>query len=156
MKICIALVSLIAAWTASAQDKPLAFTATPTILVRSPDPVKLAKYYEAIGFKMDRQSENGTTYFYLEGNLGSLEILQMDANTKPTMGKTSRTQQGVVAIFEVSDQEEVARRARAAGATFVERWDSRERPTFIYYIGDPENNVLGFAQRNHNPRIKTP
>lgn len=153
--ICAAALSM-AATPALAQNKPLEFTAAPTILVRSPNPVKLAEFYEAIGFKKDRTSENGTVYFYLEGNLGSLEVLNMDPNTKPSTGKTSRTQQGVVAIFEVNDQEEVVRRAKAAGATLVEKWDSRERPTSIYYIGDPENNILGFAPRNHNPRIKTP
>lgn len=156
MKFMIGIFALLVAASATAQDKPLEFTATPTILVRSPDPAKLAKFYEAIGFKIDRQSENGTTYFYLEGHVGSLEVLKMDAATKPTTGKTSRTQQGVVAIFEVSDQEEIARRARAAGATLVEKWSSTERPTFIYYIGDPENNILGFAERHHNPSIKTP
>jgi predicted enzyme related to lactoylglutathione lyase len=146
----------LAAASAFAQDKVLEFTATPTVLVRSPDPVKLAQFYEAIGFKKDRTSPNGTVYFYLEGDTGSLEVLNMDPGAKPAGGKTSRTQQGVVAIFEVNDQEEVARRAKAAGATLIEKWDSRERPVSIYYIGDPENNILGFAPRRHNPRIKTP
>jgi predicted enzyme related to lactoylglutathione lyase len=156
MKSLLIAAALATPLVAVAQDKPLTFTATPTILVRSPDPVKLATFYQALGFKMDRQSETGTTYFHLEGDIGTLEVLKMDANTKPAMGKTSRTQQGVVAIFEVSDQEEVVRRAKAAGATFVEKWSSSERPISIWYIGDPENNVLGFAPRHHNPRIKTP
>lgn len=154
--ILIACAAAFTSITATAQNAPLQFTSTPTILVRSPDPVKLAQFYEALGFKKERVSPSGTTFFYLEGAAGSLEILKMDANTKPTSGKTSRTQQGVVAIFEVNDQEEVARRARAAGATVVEKWDSSERPISIYYIGDPENNILGFAPRNHNPSIKTP
>jgi catechol 2,3-dioxygenase-like lactoylglutathione lyase family enzyme len=148
--------ALLAAGSAGAQDKAPAFTATPTVLVRSPDPAKLAEFYAALGFKVERRSPNGGVIFHLDGDVGSLEVIQMDKATKPVGGKTSRTQQGVVAIFETSDQAAVVARARAAGATLVEKWDASDRPISIYYIGDPENNILGFAPRHHNPNIKTP
>lgn len=144
------------AGAAVAADTPL-FSATPTILVRSPNPMQLAKFYEAIGMRVERRNEKtGSVFFYLEGSVGSLEIVKMDANTKPQSGKTSRTQQGVVAIFETDNQEDVIRRAKEAGATVIEKWDASDRPVSIYYIGDPENNILGFAPRHHNPNIKTP
>lgn len=139
-----------------AADKPL-FSATPTILVRSPNPTELAKFYEALGMHVHRRNEKtGSVIFHLEGAVGSLEIVKMDANTKPQLGKTSRTQQGVVAIFETDNQQDVIRRAKEAGATVIEKWDAADRPVSIYYIGDPENNILGFAPRHHNPNIKTP
>ncbi len=141
---------------AFAQDKAPLFTATPTILVRSPDPAKLSEFYTALGFQKVRVSPKGGVIFHLDGAVGSLEVVQMDAATKPGPAKTSRTQQGVVAIFEVSDQAALVARAKAAGATLVEKWDASNRPVSIYYIGDPENNVLGFAPRHHNPNIKTP
>lgn len=141
---------------AAAQDKAPVFTATPTILVRSPEPAKLAEFYIALGFKKVRVSGNGGVIFHLDGQVGSLEVVRMDPNTKPTGGKTSRTQQGVVAIFETDDQAGVIARAKAAGATLIEKWDASDRPVSIYYIGDPENNILGFAPQHHNPNIKTP
>ena len=139
-----------------AQDKAPLFTAAPTVLVRSPDPAKLAEFYSALGFEKIRVSPNGGVIFHLDGHVGSLEVVKMDANTKPGPAKTSRTQQGVVAIFETTDQAALVARAKAAGATLVEKWDASDRPVSIYYIGDPENNILGFAPRHHNPNIKTP
>ncbi len=132
------------------------FTSAPTILLRTPDPIKLAKFYEALGMKIARVSERGSVFIYLEGNHASLEILAMDPNTKPGGPKTSRTQQGVVVIFETTDQAEVVRRAKAAGSPLIERWNSSTRGHSIYYIADPENNIFGFAPRYHNPGINVP
>jgi catechol 2,3-dioxygenase-like lactoylglutathione lyase family enzyme len=141
---------------AAAQDKTPLFTATPTILVRSPDPAKLGEFYRALGFALIRISGNGGQIFRLAGDVGSLEVVKMDPGTKPGPAKTSRTQQGVVAIFETDNQDEVVRRAKAAGATLVEEWKASDRPVSIFYIADPENNILGYAPRHHNPNIKTP
>ena len=137
------------------QDNVPLFTSTPTILIRSPNPDKLAQYYIALGFKRAR-SANGTTGFVIEGNVGSLEVLKMDKNTQPSGPKTSRTQQGVVAIYETTDQAALVARAKAAGATLIEKFDATESPISIYYIADPEYNILGFAPRHHNSEIKTP
>ncbi|MCB2106422.1 MAG: hypothetical protein KDE14_01920 [Rhodobacteraceae bacterium] len=156
MKKAIGALFCAAIFAAPAIAETPVFSAAPTILVRSPNPAELAKFYIALGFKTDRVTSNGGVIFHLEGDVGSLEVIQMDPNTQPAMGKTSRTQQGVVAIFEVSDQDEVIRRAKENGATLVEPWHASDRPVTIYYIGDPENNILGFAPRHHNPTIKTP
>ncbi len=136
-------------------DNPPLFTSSPTILLRSPDPLKLAEFYLALGMKEARRHEFGV-YIYLEGNHGSLEILMMDSNTQPGGPKTTRTQQGVVTIFETTDQAEVVRRAKLAGSPLIERWNSSERGHSIYYIADPENNIFGFAPRYHNPNINAP
>ena len=144
------------AQNASAEDSAPLFAATPTILVRSPDPAKLAKFYTALGFKQYRVSAKGGVIFHLDGDVGSLEVVQMDKDTRPSGPKASRTQQGVVAIFETTDQAEVIARAKAAGATLIEKWDASDRAVSIYYIADPENNILGFAPRHHNPNIKSP
>jgi hypothetical protein len=138
-----------------ANTAPPLFTATPTVLLRSPDPTKLAEFYLALGMKEGRRNEFGVI-IYLENGQGSLEILKMDPNTKPGGPKTTRKQQGVVAIFEVTDQVELVRRAKEAGATLVERWTSSERGHSIYYVGDWENNIFGFTPRYHNPKIKVP
>jgi predicted enzyme related to lactoylglutathione lyase len=132
------------------------FTSTPTILLRTPDPAALAKFYVALGMKVARVSERSSQFIYLEGHVGSLEILAMDPSTKPSAPKTSRTQQGVVVIFETTDQEEVVRRARAAGSPMIEKWTSSQADIAIYYIADPDNNIFGYAPRRHNPNIPTP
>ncbi len=155
-RILIVLLSLgVLASPALAQQKNNAVTSIPKVLVRSPNPAKLAEFYKALGFSETARNQNSVN-FYLEGDVGAFEVLKMDEGTQPSGPKTSRTQQGVVAIFEVTDQDALVKRAKAAGATLVERWDAPDRPATIYYIGDPENNVLGFAARNHHPRIKTP
>ena len=146
----------LASAAAAAEPAAPAFSATPTILVRSPDPAKLAEFYVALGFNKFRVSPNGGVIFHLDGDIGSLEVVKMDAGTQPGPRKMSRTQQGVVAIFETDNQDEVIRRAKAAGATLVEKWTASDRPVSIFYIADPENNILGFAPRHHNPSIKTP
>jgi predicted enzyme related to lactoylglutathione lyase len=148
--------TVIACVTAVAQEPPPRFTSAPTILLRTPDPANLAKFYEALGMKISRVSERGSVFIYLEGNQASLEILKMDENTQPGGPKRTRTQQGVVAIFEVTDQPELVRRAEAAGAPLIERWSSSERGHAIYYVADWENNIFGFAPRYHNPVINVP
>lgn len=135
---------------------PPRFMSAPTILLRTPDPVNLAKFYEALGMKIARVSERGTVLIYLDGNVGTLEILKMDPTTQPGGAKSSRTQQGVVTIFETTDPEDVARRAREAGSPLVEKWTSSQAPISIYYIADWENNIFGYAPRQHNPNIPTP
>jgi catechol 2,3-dioxygenase-like lactoylglutathione lyase family enzyme len=144
-----------AAPAARAAAGPVAFSSIAKVLVRSPDPMRLAQFYTALGFREVSRSATGVN-FYLDGDVGVLEILRMDAGTRPSGPKTSRTQQGVVAIFEVSDQAALVARAKAAGATLVERWDASDRPASIFYIGDPEYNILGFAARHHDPRVRTP
>ena len=136
-------------------SSPPLFTSAPTILLRSPNPEKLAEFYLALGMKESRRNQFGVIIL-LEGGRGSLEIVEMHPDTSPGGPKTTRTQQGVVAIFETTDQAEVVRRAKLAGARLIERWNSSTRGHSIYYIADPENNIIGFAPRYHNPTIDVP
>ena len=158
----IALAAAAFAWSAKGQElsgdttsAPL-FTSAPTILLRTPDPAKLARFYAALGMKIARVAASGGVVIKFEGNVSSLEIVAMDPDTQPGGPKTSRTQQGVVTIFETTDQEEVVRRARAAGSPLIEKWTSSQADVSIYYIADPENNIFGFAPRHHNVNIPTP
>lgn len=131
------------------------FTAAPTILLRTPDPGKLGEFYIALGMTVDRVNSRGSVVIYHENGGGSLEIVRMHAGTQPGEPKTSRTQQGVVAIFETTDLDEVVRRAREAGSPMIEEWTSSEGDVSIYYIADWENNVFGYTTHNHNPNLNT-
>jgi len=48
----------------------------------------------------------------------------MDENTKPGGTRNTRTQQGVVVIFETTDRTEVVRGAKVAGSPLIARWNS--------------------------------
>jgi predicted enzyme related to lactoylglutathione lyase len=156
LRALVAATALFVTITAVAEEVVPQITATPTILVRSPDPAKLGEFYRALGFRFIRVSGNGGQIFRLTGDVGSLEVVKMDPGARPGPPKTSRTQQGVVAVFETDHQEELLRRAKAAGATLIEPWTSGDGQVTIYYIADPEHNILGFAPRRHNPNIKVP
>ena len=158
MRSIVACVVVLLGFSAQAQENttPPRFTSTPTILLRTPDPANLSKFYIALGMKVGSIAPSGTVNIYHEGGSGSLEILKMDENTKPGGPKTSRTQQGVVVIFETTDVDEVVRRAREAGSPLVEKWTSSQADVSIYYIADWENNIFGYAPRYHNPNINVP
>ena len=127
-----------------------------TIIVRTPDPAKLANYYEALGFVRGREIPGQGVVFYLAGNQGSLEIIKMDPDTQPSGPKTSRTQQGVLGIFETDQLDEVVERAKALGSPVIDTWTHPRAGVSIHYIADPEYNFLGFTTRGHNPNINTP
>jgi predicted enzyme related to lactoylglutathione lyase len=131
------------------------FTAVPTILLRTPDPGELSKFYVALGMQVDRVNSTGSVVIYHENGGGSLEIVRMHAGTQPGGPRTTRAQQGLVAVFETTDLEEVVRRAREAGSTMIEKGTPLAGDSPIYYIADWENNVFGYTTPNHNPALNT-
>ena len=136
-------------------DGAPAFTIAAKIMIRSPEPMKLAEFYDALGFKRYRLTMTGVAYHF-EGDTGALEVVKMDPAATPSGPKTSRTQQGVLAIIETEGLDELVERAHAAGSPLVERWDRPDSDVSIYYIADPENNILGYTKRHHDPRLTTP
>ena len=130
----------------------------PQSCCRTPDPAELsAKFYIALGMKLERVSERGSHFIFLEGHVGSLgDSGHGPQYASPAGRRPLARNKGVVAIFETTDQEEVVRRAKAAGSPMIEKWTSSQADVSIYYIADPENNIFGFAPRQHNPNIPTP
>lgn len=128
---------------AQQEDAEPKFNSISMAVLRSPDPVKLSKFYEALGMQVADVAENGAVFFNLEDDGDLFEILNMDESAKPGGPKTTRTQQGVVALINVSDAREVARRAEGAGSPLVEPLGDPET-AFVFYIADWENNILGF------------
>lgn len=141
----VAVLSVMLALSVQAQDTSTEpkFNSISMTVLRSPDPVKLSKFYEALGMKIAEVGENGAVFFDLEDDGDLFEILNMEESTQPGGPKTTRTQQGVVALINVSDAREVARRAKNAGSPLVEPLGDPET-AFVFYIADPENNILGF------------
>lgn len=138
----------------SPSAKELVFTGLPTVVIRSPSPLKLAEFYAALGWKAGRV-EGDKTFFYLENNMGSIEIKKLDAPGKPGPALSSRTQQTVVAVYEVTNQAELIRRAKAAGSPLIEEYKAGGGVS-LFYIADLENNITGYAPRNHDSHIHTP
>lgn len=112
-------------------------------VIRSHDRDALADFYRAIGFK--EWASSSKIIGLRAGSGAALEIGHLDPDAPKNPPRTSREQSPAMAIFGVNDVEAVVARARAAGATFVERYDS-PGGTPLYYLGDPEGNVIGFAE----------
>ena len=77
LRLVAACVIVLLGFSAQAQEntKPPLFTSTPTILLRTPDPANLSKFYIALGMKVGSVAPSGTVNIYHEGGAGSLEIL---------------------------------------------------------------------------------
>ena len=74
-RILIVLLSLgVLVSPALAQQKNNAVTSIPKVLVRSPNPAKLAEFYKALGFSETARNQNSVN-FYLEGDVGAFEVL---------------------------------------------------------------------------------
>lgn len=112
------------------------------VLLRSHDPKKLAEFYYALGFKEWASSERIIGLH--AGGGAAFEIGYLDEGAPVNPARTTRTQVTAAAILGVNNADLVAERAREAGAIFIE---SRHTPeTRMYYIADPDGNVIGFAE----------
>ncbi|MDX2144523.1 MAG: VOC family protein [Rhodospirillaceae bacterium] len=112
------------------------------IVLRSKDPERLARYYAALGF--EEWARSPRIIGFRAGGGAVLEIGRLDAATPDPMPKPSRTHVQHAAIVGTKQAKDVAERARAAGAAFVETYMSGD--VAIYYIADPDGNVIGFAE----------
>ena len=115
------------------------------IVIRSPDPTKLSGFYSALGMKIKEVTENGSVFFEIGSERTLFEILKMDENTEPGGPKTTRTQQGIVALIETTKLKEVMRRARSAGSPLIEPLGGDADSAKVVYISDWENNIIGFS-----------
>ena len=114
------------------------------VLIRSHDPETLADYYRALGFRDWASSERIIGLHAGGGEV--LEIGYLDKGAPPNPPRTSRTQSQTVAVFGTHQLDDVLKNAEANGATFIESWPE-EGEAELYYIGDPEGNVMGFMAR---------
>lgn len=115
------------------------------IVIRSPDPVKLSEFYVALGMKIKEVAENGAVYFDIGSERTLFEILNMKENTQLGAPKTTRTEQGLVALIETTNLQELMRRAEEAGSPLVEPLGGDAESARVVYIADWENNIVGFS-----------
>ena len=128
-----------------AADEDPTFRDIYMIVIRSPDPTKLAGFYSALGMKIKEVTDNGSVFFDIGSERTLFEILNMDENTEPGSPKTTRTQQGIVALIETTKLKDVMRRARAAGSPLIEPLGGDADSAKVVYISDWENNIIGFS-----------
>jgi predicted enzyme related to lactoylglutathione lyase len=112
------------------------------IVLRSKDPERLARYYATLGF--EEWARSPRIIGFKAGGGAVLEIGKLDAGAPDSAPRPSRTQVQHAAIIGTKQAKDVAARARAAGAAFIETYMSG--PVAIYYIADPDGNVIGFAE----------
>lgn len=109
---------------------------------RSHDPKKLAEFYLALGFREWASSERIIGLH--AGGGAAIEIGYLDEAAPANPVIKTRAHSSAAVLFGTTDAARVAENARAAGAMFVETWASGA--TTLYYIGDPDGNVIGFAE----------
>lgn len=112
------------------------------IVLRSKDPERLANYYAALGF--EEWARSPRIIGFKAGGGAVLEIGKLDEAAPVPTPKSARTQVQHAAIIGTKQAKEVAERAKTAGATFIETYTSGN--VAIYYIADPDGNVIGFAE----------
>jgi catechol-2,3-dioxygenase len=112
------------------------------IVLRSKDPERLARYYVALGF--EEWARSPRIIGLKAGGGAVLEIGRLDAAAPDPATKTTRTQVQHAAIIGTKQAKLVAERAKAAGAAFIETYNSGD--IAIFYIADPDGNVIGFAE----------
>lgn len=112
------------------------------VVIRSHDRDRLEAFYRALGFQEWASSDR--IIGLRAGGGAALELGRLDPDAPKNPSRTSRDQAPAMVIFGTDNVEEVVARAEANGATFIEKYDS-PGGTSLYYIGDPDGNVIGFA-----------
>lgn len=113
------------------------------VLIRSHNRDKLAEFYRALGFRDWASSERIIGLHAGGGEV--LEIGHLEEGAPANPPRTSRTQATALAVFGTHELDNVLKAAEENGATFIEGWP--ESAPEMYYIGDPDGNVMGFMAR---------
>lgn len=124
-------------------DDQVKFRGVGWVVIRSPDRDRLADFHRALGFVQGGSSRNVIGLYV--GRQAALEVGHLDPDSDPSRTKTSRAQARAVAIFGTTNIQEVVDRAKKADATMIEKVFSAGNDT-LYYIGDPDGNVVGFSE----------
>jgi catechol-2,3-dioxygenase len=112
------------------------------IVLRSKNPDRLADYYKALGF--EEWARSPRIIGLKAGGGAVLEIGRLDPAAPDLPSPPGRTFVQHAAIIGTKQAKTVAERAKTAGAVFIETYDSGG--VTIFYIADPEGNVIGFAE----------
>ena len=113
------------------------------VVIRSHNRDRLEAFYSALGFQEWASSER--IIGLRAGGGAAIELGHLDPDAPKNPPRTSRDQAPAMVIFGTDNVAEVVARAEAKGASFIEPYDSPAN-ILLVYIGDPDGNVIGFAQ----------
>ncbi len=115
------------------------------VVVRTHNLEQLAAFYRTLGFKDWRSNESTIGLHAGGGEALEITYLEDDIELDPLL--TWRAQvQGFVPVVGTHDIDGVIANAESGGAIFIEPVGSGDRID-LYYIADPEGNVMGFMPR---------
>ena len=112
------------------------------VVLRSKTPERLAEFYAALGF--EEWARSPRVMGFKAGGGAALEITRLDpAAPDQPIPASSRVARHISTLGS-KQAKEVAQRARAAGAPWVDEYTSGD--VSLFYVCDPEGNVIGFGE----------
>lgn len=112
------------------------------VVLRSKTPEKLAAFYAALGFQEWARSPR--VIGFKAGGGAALEITRLDSSAPdPVIPASSRVARHISTLGS-KQAKEIAVRAKAAGAPWVDEFKSAD--VSLFYVCDPEGNVIGFGE----------
>lgn len=111
------------------------------IVLRARDREGLVNFYKALGF--EEYGRGGEIVGMHAGNGAILEIGHIAEPAPNVQPVTTRKQRSHVTIVGCRDSDAICEAAKAAGSPLQELIVIRE--TRLWYITDPEYNIVGFA-----------
>jgi catechol-2,3-dioxygenase len=137
-----AVVAVLLAFTAPAAAEPIEMRGIGWVILRSKQPETLARFYAALGF--EEWARSPRVIGFKAGGGAALEITRLDpAAPDPVIPASSRVARHITTLGS-RQAKEIAVRAKAAGAPWVDEYKSGD--VSLFYICDPEGNVIGFGE----------
>jgi catechol-2,3-dioxygenase len=127
------------------------FSGHHSLIIRARDLELLADFYERLGFRKIRRTENVVQLD--AGGGGVLEIGRLAQEATPAPETTTRFTASVAGVFITNRLPEAIASALAAGGRKLE---TLPLPTaMVTFIADPEGNVIGLRQPAPEPPEET-
>jgi len=140
VRVAALIVLVLASVTVSAE--PIEMRGIGWVVLRSKTPEKLASFYAALGF--EEWARSPRVIGFKAGGGAALEITRLDPTAPDPVIPASSRMARHISTLGSKQAKEIAARATAAGAPWVDEYTSGN--VSLFYVCDPEGNVVGFGE----------